>query len=106
MGKLTNVQPTPRLRGRAGQKQRDRRLKRTNYLCQDCQAEGRVTLATIVDHIVPLSKGGPDTDENTRNLCDDHNLKRTAEQFAFTQAPRQQIGLDGRPKDRSHPWNR
>lgn len=84
MGKLTNLQPTPRLRGRAGQKQRDRRLKRTNYLCEDCQAEGRVALATIVDHIVPLSKGGPDTDENTRNLCDEHNLKRTAEQFGFT----------------------
>lgn len=76
--------PTSRLRGRAGQKQRDRRLQRTNYLCVDCQAIGRVTIATIVDHIIPLSKGGPDTDENTRNLCDEHNLKRTAEQFGFT----------------------
>lgn len=105
MGKLTALKPTPRLRGRAGQKQRDRRLKRTNYLCEDCQAEGRVTLATIVDHIIPLSKGGPDTDENTRNLCDDHNLKRTAEQFGH-KAPNQAIGTDGRPCDPSHPWNR
>lgn len=106
MGKLTNLQHTPRLRGRAGQKQRDRRLKRTNYLCEDCQAEGRVTLATVVDHIIPLSKGGPDTDENTRNLCDDHNLKRTAEQFSHHQAPRQRIGVSGRPLDPNHPWNR
>lgn len=96
MGKLTNLKPTPRLRGRAGQKQRDRRLRRTNYLCEDCQAEGRVTLASTVDHTIPLSKGGPDTDENTRNLCDEHNLKRTAEQFGH-KAPVQRIGVDGWP---------
>jgi 5-methylcytosine-specific restriction protein A len=87
---------TERLRGRAGVKQRDRRLRRTHYLCEDCKAEGRVTRATIVDHIIPLSKGGPDTDENTRNLCDDHNLKRTAEQFGH-KAPPRRIGIDGWP---------
>ena len=106
MGKLSNLKPTPRLRGRAGQKQRDRRLKRTNYMCEDCQAQGRVTLATIVDHIVPLVMGGPDTDENTRNLCDDHAAKRTAEQFGFKAAPKQAIGINGRPRDPQHPWNR
>lgn len=87
---------TPRLRGRAGVKQRDRRLKRSNYLCEDCLAQGIVRLATIVDHTIPLSKGVPDTDENTRNLCDDHNLKRTAEQFDL-KAPRRQVGIDGWP---------
>jgi 5-methylcytosine-specific restriction protein A len=87
---------SPRLRGRAGVEQRDRRLRRTNYLCEDCTAEGKVTIATVVDHIIPLSKGGPDTDENTRNLCDDHNLKRTAEQFGH-KAPRPRIGVDGWP---------
>lgn len=105
MGKLSNLKPTPRLRGRAGVKQRDRRLQRTNYLCEDCQVDGRITLATVVDHITPLSKGGPDTDENTRNLCDEHDAKRTAEQFGF-KAPKQPIGVDGRPTDRNHPWNR
>jgi 5-methylcytosine-specific restriction protein A len=88
---------TPRLRGRAGQEQRERRLKRTNYFCEDCHAEGRVaTLAKVVDHIIPLIKGGPDTDENTRNLCDEHNAKRTAEQFGF-KAPVQARGIDGWP---------
>ena len=72
---------TPRLRGRKAVEQRDRRLRRTNYLCEDCQAEGKITIAKVVDHIIPLSKGGPDTDDNTRNLCDEHNQKRTAEQF-------------------------
>lgn len=105
MGK-SHPSPTPRLRGRAGQKQRDRRLQRTNYLCEDCQAIGRITLATIVDHIIPLSKGGPDTDENTRNLCDEHDAKRTAEQFGFKVAPKQRIGLDGWPLDVDHPWRK
>lgn len=87
--------PTPRLRGRAGQKQRDRRLQRTNYLCEMCLPQ-RVTLATVVDHIRPLAHGGADTDENTRNLCDEHNAQVTAEQFDL-KAPVQAIGQDGWP---------
>lgn len=93
---LAYRKPTPRLRGRAGQRQRERRLRRSNYLCEDCQAEGRVTVATVVDHIIPLSKGGQDTDENTRNLCDEHNAKRTAEQFGH-QRHKRPIGKDGWP---------
>ena len=84
-----------RIQGRKGQALRQRRLKRSNYLCEDCLAEGKTTLATIVDHTIPLSLGGPDTDENTRNLCDPHNEKRTAEQFGFK--VRQEIGSDGWP---------
>lgn len=61
--------------------QRDRRLQRTHYMCEDCQANGVMRLADVVDHIIPLILGGPDTDENTRNLCDEHNAIRTAEQF-------------------------
>jgi 5-methylcytosine-specific restriction protein A len=87
---------TPRLRGRAGVAQRKRRLA-AQPLCVDCLAEDppRITAATIVDHIIPLSKGGSDDDDNTRNLCDPHNLKRTAEQFGFRQ--RIEIGEDGWP---------
>ena len=98
------VEVVPRLRGRAGVAQRDRRLSRTNYLCEDCLAEGRTAIATVVDHIVPLALGGPDTDDNTRNLCDEHNRKRTAEQFGH--AYRHGCDEDGRPKDPDHPWNR
>lgn len=103
--RLHPIAQVERLRGRPGQRQRDRRLKRTNYLCEDCTAEGKVSLAKVVDHIIPLAHGGPDTDENTRNLCDEHNLKRTAEQFGH-RAPNQAIGVDGRPRDPNHPWNR
>lgn len=87
--------PTARLRGRKAVSQRKRRLQRTNYLCEMCIAEGHIRLATVVDHKIPLSKGGPDTDDNTRNLCDEHNRKVTAEQFGY-RTP-QTIGKDGWP---------
>ena len=48
---------TPRLRGRAGQKQRLRRLKRSRGLCEHCLREKRTVAATVVDHIVPLALG-------------------------------------------------
>lgn len=84
-----------RLRGRAAQRQRERRLARTNGLCEHCLAKSIVALATVVDHIVPLSKGGADTDCNTRNLCGECDSKATAEQFGRRYAP--VIGLDGWP---------
>jgi 5-methylcytosine-specific restriction protein A len=87
---------TARLRGRAGVKQRDRRLQRTNYLCEMCLPD-KVTIATVVDHIIPLSHGGEDIDSNTRNLCRDHDLKATAKQFGY-KAHKQQIGADGWPQ--------
>ena len=89
---------TPRLRGRAAVAQRDWRLQRTNYLCEMCLPDV-VRLATVVDHIVPLSKGGPDADENTRNLCAEHNRQVTAEQFGHEHHQRNTIGLDGWPQD-------
>jgi 5-methylcytosine-specific restriction protein A len=87
---------TARLRGRAGVKQRDRRLQRTNYLCEMCLPD-KVTIATVVDHIIPLSHGGEDIDSNTRNLCRDHDLEATAKQFGY-KAHKQQIGADGWPQ--------
>lgn len=96
-----------RLRGRAGQRQRQRRLDRTDGMCEHCQADGVTRLADIVDHVVPLALGGSDEDENTRNLCKEHADKATAEQFGFT-APIEGkgIGRDGRPTSPDHPWNR
>ena len=96
-----------RLRGRAGQRQRLRRLKRTNGLCERCLEAGLIVEATVVDHIKPLALGGDDTDENTRNLCDDCNDAVTAEQFDHDRA-RSLGGCDerGLPTDPAHPWNR
>lgn len=87
---------TPRLRGRAGQAQRTRRLKRTQGLCEDCTTQGRTEVAHVVDHIIPLAKGGSDEDSNTRNLCHYHHALRTAEQFGHKAKVR--IGADGWPQ--------
>jgi len=96
-----------RVRGRAGQKMRARRLRRSNGLCERCLEAGRTTLATRVDHIQPLALGGEDVDENTRNLCEPCHDIVTAEQFGHA-APIEArgIGRDGRPTDIDHPWNR
>lgn len=69
--------------------------------------QGRVTVATVVDHIKPLAHGGEDIDDNTRNLCDPCHAFVTAEQFGFDLAKAAR-GVDrtGRPIDPDHPWNR
>lgn len=93
-----------RLRGRAGQAQRLRRLQRTNGLCELCSAAGRTTEAVIVDHTKPLALGGSDEDSNTRNLCKPHHDEVTIEQFGLR--PSGACDIDGMPTDPAHPWNR
>lgn len=96
-----------RLRGRAGQRQRARRLARTNGLCERCPDYGRVRLADVVDHIKPLALGGEDVDANTRNLCHPCHAEVTAEQFAHAGPIKGKgVGRDGRPTNPDHPWNR
>jgi 5-methylcytosine-specific restriction protein A len=70
-------------------------MLRTNWLCEDCTEQGRLSQADVVDHIQPLSLGGEDIDSNTRNLCHRCHEKRTAEQF--NRKVRPTIGLDGWP---------
>lgn len=97
------AQPIPRLRGRAAVAQRKRRLERTNRLCERClgigrwkgKGSGRVSAATVVNHIVPLAHGGSDEDENTENLCSPCDKIVTAVQFGYRQ--RLAIGKDGWP---------
>lgn len=57
-----------RIRGRKLQTIR-RRLFDGQPLCVQCQAKGRVSLATERDHIVPIFRGGLDTPDNTQALC-------------------------------------
>lgn len=55
--------PGVRIRGRAGQRMRSRRLARTSGLCERClginrwagREPTRTTIATVVNHIVPLA---------------------------------------------------
>jgi 5-methylcytosine-specific restriction endonuclease McrA len=68
-----------RIRGSALTKIRDRILLRDEYCCRVC---GRVSARElVVDHIVPLHLGGPESDENRQVLCTEcHDAKSAAEE--------------------------
>jgi 5-methylcytosine-specific restriction enzyme A len=54
-------------------------LRRDKYLCQHCLAQGIITVATDVDHIIPLSRGGARLDpENLQSLCRTCHNRKTA----------------------------
>lgn len=57
-----------RLRGSAAVSRRRRWLER-HPLCVMCEQEGRVTAGDVVDHIIPLWRGGRDDDSNLQTLC-------------------------------------
>ena len=59
---------TQRLRGRAAVNRRARWLDQ-HPLCCMCEAEGRVTAGDVVDHRIPLWKGGADDESNFQTLC-------------------------------------
>ena len=65
--------------GRKWRDQRARKLRR-NPLCEICEKEGRTTLATMVDHIIPVSEGGGMYDmDNLQSLCRLCHARKTAE---------------------------
>jgi 5-methylcytosine-specific restriction protein A len=57
-----------RLRGRRLQQERAR-LFQADPLCAACARQGRVTIATIRDHIQPLAEGGLEHPSNIQGLC-------------------------------------
>jgi len=49
-------------------------------LCRECQRQGMVTAAHVVDHIVPVQDGGTDATSNLQPLCAScHNAKTQRE---------------------------
>lgn len=93
-----------RLRGRAGQAQRLRRLA-AEPLCRRCAEMGIVTASTVPDHIKPLAQGGSDDDDNIRCLCKPCHDAVTAEQFGQTLSTASRgCGADGWPTNPNHPW--
>ena len=60
-----------------------------------CEGKDRVTIATELDHIVPLHKGGSDEPENWQGLCNECHRDKTAIDLDHRQ--RITIGLDGWP---------
>ncbi len=49
-------------------------------LCQHCLAKGRTTVATDIDHILPMNDGGSQYDEaNLQPLCHSCHSRKTAQ---------------------------
>lgn len=42
-----------------------------------------MTVWTELDHIVPLHKGGEDTETNLQGLCDQHHRSKTASDMGY-----------------------
>jgi 5-methylcytosine-specific restriction protein A len=88
-----------RLRGRKAVERRRLYLLR-NPLCLICKREGKVTMATEVDHIIPLFKGGKDCYEtNGQPICNHHHSIKSLEDMGYKK--RVTIGEDGFPVDES-----
>jgi 5-methylcytosine-specific restriction protein A len=49
-------------------------------LCVTCEAEGRTSLATELDHIIPLWEGGHESEANRQGLCTECHKAKTAEE--------------------------
>lgn len=82
-----------RVRGRALQRINARILS-DNPLCVMCQARGKVSIATEVDHIIALVNGGLD-DGDKQGLCHACHADKTAADLGHR--VRQAVGLDGWP---------
>ncbi len=80
-------------------------------MCQGCAAMGRLTDANTVDHVVPISEGGPafpGHDGLTSYCTSCHGAKtaRGSEAGAVrSRKPRRGCNPDGTPLDPAHPWH-
>jgi 5-methylcytosine-specific restriction enzyme A len=87
--------PTPRIRGRKLMAMRALWFAQ-HPLCVMCKAQGRVSMATELDHIVPLFKGGTDEPNNFQSLCAEHHREKTNEDLGYR--PSKRVGVDGVPE--------
>jgi len=95
-----------RLNGWLRREQRIRYLSQ-HPLCAECERQGRVTAATELDHVVPLSKGGianAYVDDGLEGLCHRCHADKTAREQGHK--VRGGCTPDGMPSDPSHPWNK
>lgn len=92
-----------RIRGRALQRIRDYHFS-INPWCEYCLNRGIKELATQLDHIIPLFKGGDDNDDNRQGLCDACHTDKTREDLG--QKVSGACNSDGIPLSPNHHWNK
>ena len=97
---------TGRLYDKRTWRRRSRQFLAAHPLCRMCEQQGRVTLATVVDHIVP-HRGDEelfwDEANNWQGLCaTDHSAAKQAQEKS---GRLRGCDADGRPLDPNHPWN-
>ncbi|KKB86457.1 hypothetical protein VW29_02550 [Devosia limi DSM 17137] len=79
-------------------------------LCENCLRYGRVTVATVCDHVDPKTKLDPNTffAGPFQSLCDadpwrcHSKVKQSEERLGYVKGSTE----DGRPVAADHPWNR
>jgi len=104
--------------GRVYDLQRWKRVRRVHLsgspLCLDCQGAGRLTVATVVDHVIPMSEGGPafPGPDGLRSLCAPCHGEKTARgpeagaiRTTRARQPRKGCDVNGNPLDAANPWN-
>ena len=91
-----------RLRGRPLQR-RNKRFLQENPLCVMCEAEGRVSVAEEVDHIIPLFKGGADEIGNLEGLCLACHATKTVKDMGYYKGG---CDVDGYPLSDDHWWQK
>lgn len=82
--------------GRAHEKMRAH-LMATVVLCEHCRRDGRVTVGTQADHIVPLAKGGTHDRSNYQLLCVECHRRKSLRDSGRRVKPT--IAPDGWPID-------
>lgn len=81
--------------GTAWDKIRKHILYRDHGLCVPCQAQGKLTQATEVDHIVDKASKGTDDPSNLQSICNECHKAKTAAAQGRTLKPKVTIGMDG-----------
>ena len=85
---------TERVRGRANQMRRAFYFANKPF-CVHCEQQGKTTIARELDHIIPLSKGGEDIEDNWQGLCIECHKAKTRQDNGWKEKPI--IGEDGWP---------
>ena len=81
-------------------------------MCRGCRKRGLLTVANTVDHVVPISDGGPafpghDGLASYCPACHSAKTARGAEAGAVrTTKPRRGCDVHGNPLDPEHSWSR